>query len=106
MTTPPRVSTFLCGIRWSSAPPLGSQTRTVGPMASRRQRQIVHGHVSSAVAKGARLVLGGKIPDEEEPGNFYPPTVSADRAQALRSQIDQPSSEPSVCITIITILYT
>ena len=104
MATPAQASTSPCFLRWSSAPPAGSQTRTVGPMASRRQRQIVHRHVSSAVAKGARLVLGGKMPGEEEPGNFYPPTVRADGALALRLQIHPPTSEPIVCITLITIL--
>ena len=78
MTTPPP-----CFVRWSIAPPSESQTKTVGPMASRRQRQIVHDHVASAVAKGARLVLGGVLPDEAEPGNFYPPTVSRLRPHRL-----------------------
>ncbi len=106
---PPRV-TPACFLMCCSAPPAGSQTRTVGPMASRRQRQIVHRHVSSAVAEGARLVLGGKMPDDDEPGNFYPPTVR-DGALALRPQIHLPTSEPIVytllsLLSYFTILYT
>ena len=45
----------------------------VGPMTMERQRQIVIEHVADAVARGARVVVGGAAP--EGPGYFYPPTV-------------------------------
>ncbi len=48
----------------------------MGPLIDAGQRELVHSHVESAVAAGARLVCGGEVP--EGPGFFYPPTVIAD----------------------------
>ena len=48
----------------------------MGPLVDAGQRDLVHSHVESAVAAGARLVCGGEVPDG--PGFFYPPTVIAD----------------------------
>ncbi len=48
----------------------------LGPLATPAIRDEVHGHVKETVAAGARLALGGRVPDG--PGNFYPPTVLAD----------------------------
>lgn len=48
----------------------------LGPMVSKSQREKLHKQVEESVAKGARLVTGGKIPDRA--GWFYPPTVLAD----------------------------
>ena len=48
----------------------------LGPLVDRRQRASVHGHVEAAVAAGARLLTGGRVPDG--PGAFYPATVLAD----------------------------
>jgi len=45
----------------------------VGPMTMERQRRIVEEHVADAVARGARLAVGGVAPTG--PGYFYPPTV-------------------------------
>ncbi|MFF5264278.1 aldehyde dehydrogenase family protein [Actinomadura viridis] len=45
----------------------------LGPLVDRRQRDLVHGHVLDAVAKGARLRTGGEVP--AGPGFFYPATV-------------------------------
>ena len=45
----------------------------VGPMTMERQRRIVEEHVADAVARGARVVVGGGTP--AGPGYFYPPTV-------------------------------
>jgi succinate-semialdehyde dehydrogenase/glutarate-semialdehyde dehydrogenase len=47
----------------------------VGPLTLERQRRIVEEHVADAVAKGARVLLGGVRPDG--PGYYYPPTVLA-----------------------------
>lgn len=49
---------------------------TIGPMASRMQRDIVHSHVEKAKKAGARCVLGGTLPSGR--GNYYPATVLAD----------------------------
>lgn len=48
----------------------------LGPLTTRGQRDVVVEHVADAVAKGARVVTGGEVP--EGPGWFYPPTVLVD----------------------------
>ena len=48
----------------------------MGPLTLERQRRVVEEHVADAVAKGARVLLGGTRP--EGPGFFYPPTVLVD----------------------------
>src|SRR6476659_8146678 len=45
----------------------------LGPMQSVQARDEIHRQVSESVRKGARLLLGGKVPDR--PGAWYPPTV-------------------------------
>lgn len=49
------------------------ETTTLGPLARRDLRDSLHVQVQKSVKKGARLLLGGEIPDG--PGAFYPPTV-------------------------------
>lgn len=54
---------------------LGTKEDTdVGAMTNERQLQIVEEHVSDAVARGAKVVSGGKRANNLG-GNFYPPTV-------------------------------
>lgn len=48
----------------------------IGPQARRDLRDGLHDQVERSVQAGARLLLGGEIPDGE--GAFYPPTVLAD----------------------------
>jgi succinate-semialdehyde dehydrogenase / glutarate-semialdehyde dehydrogenase len=45
----------------------------LGPMQSVDARDKIHGQVEESVRKGARLLLGGKVPDR--PGAWYPATV-------------------------------
>ena len=45
----------------------------IGPMARPDLRDELHRQVKESLAAGARLLLGGEIPDL--PGAFYPPTV-------------------------------
>lgn len=45
----------------------------IGPLARSDLRETVHRQVAGSVAKGARCLLGGAIPNG--PGNYYPPTV-------------------------------
>jgi succinate-semialdehyde dehydrogenase/glutarate-semialdehyde dehydrogenase len=54
--------------------PLDRDTQ-VGPQARHDLRQTLHGQVEESVKRGAKLLLGGRIP--EGPGAFYPPTVLA-----------------------------
>ncbi|SNR35627.1 aldehyde dehydrogenase family protein [Actinomadura mexicana] len=52
----------------------GRDASTVlGPLVDRRQRDLVHGHVLDAAAKGASIRTGGEVP--AGPGFFYPATV-------------------------------
>jgi succinate-semialdehyde dehydrogenase/glutarate-semialdehyde dehydrogenase len=48
----------------------------IGPLATESIRADLHEQVRTSVDAGARLVLGGEIPDGD--GWFYPPTVLAD----------------------------
>jgi acyl-CoA reductase-like NAD-dependent aldehyde dehydrogenase len=54
----------------------------VGPLTLERQRRLVEEHVADAVAKGARVLVGGRAP--EGPGLFYPPTVLVDVDHSMR----------------------
>jgi succinate-semialdehyde dehydrogenase/glutarate-semialdehyde dehydrogenase len=48
----------------------------LGPMQSVKARDGIHEQVKESIAKGARLLCGGEIPDR--PGAWYPPTVLTD----------------------------
>ena len=54
----------------------------VGPLASEQQRDDVEELVADAVAKGARALCGGVVP--EGPGYYYPPTVLAGITPEMR----------------------
>ena len=60
--------------------PLDRATR-VGPQARRELRDALHAQVEASIARGARRLLGGTVPDG--PGAFYPPTVLADVAPGM-----------------------
>jgi acyl-CoA reductase-like NAD-dependent aldehyde dehydrogenase len=49
---------------------------TFGPLVDDRMRRMVQQHVDDAVAKGARILVGGAVPDG--PGSAYPATVLVD----------------------------
>jgi acyl-CoA reductase-like NAD-dependent aldehyde dehydrogenase len=53
----------------------GSFSAELGALANEAQMGIVERHVADAVAKGARILTGGK---RAERGLFYPPTVLVD----------------------------
>src|SRR5690606_38563596 len=52
------------------------ETTEIGPQARKDLRDDLHKQVQSSLDKGARLLLGGKVP--EGPGAYYPATVLAD----------------------------
>ncbi len=60
---------------YEMADPTKNDTK-LGPMVSVKARDDIHEQVTRSVEKGARLLLGGKIPDR--PGAWYPATVLAD----------------------------
>ena len=53
-------------------------TTDVGPMIGESYRAKVEEHVADAVAKGARVLTGGRRPPHLERGFFYEPTVLVD----------------------------
>lgn len=53
-----------------------SEDTDVGPQAREDLRDELHAQVERSVAKGAKCLLGGAVPDG--PGAFYPPTVLTD----------------------------
>jgi succinate-semialdehyde dehydrogenase/glutarate-semialdehyde dehydrogenase len=55
--------------------PLDEHTE-VGPLARKDLRDTLHRQVEGSVAQGARLLLGGQVP--QGPGFFYPNTVLTD----------------------------
>ena len=60
----------------------GDREGAIGPLINRNARDHVHALVSDALARGARLITGGDLP--EGPGHFYPPTLLADVAPGSR----------------------
>ena len=59
----------------------------IGPLARHDLRDELHEQVRKSVAQGARLLLGGFIP--EGPGAYYPPTVLADVAKGMPAYHDE-----------------
>jgi succinate-semialdehyde dehydrogenase / glutarate-semialdehyde dehydrogenase len=53
-----------------------SEGTKLGPMQSVKARDAIHRQVTESIKKGARLLLGGEVPDR--PGAWYPATVLAD----------------------------
>ena len=50
-----------------------NEETTLGALARPDLRDNLHRQVRESVEKGAKLILGGEIPDGK--GNFYPPTI-------------------------------
>ncbi len=59
--------------RWGNPLAEGAAAPDLGPMARLDLRDELHRQVQASVARGARVLLGGRVPDG--PGAFYPPTV-------------------------------
>ena len=64
-----------------SSMPVGdpnSEATHIGPLVSQRQRARVEGYIEKGSAEGARLVIGGRRPQDLDRGWFVEPTVFAD----------------------------
>ena len=59
----------------------------LGPLVSCRQRDQVHAQVAESVAKGARILVGGTVP--ERSGWFYPATALVDVASGQPAYDDE-----------------
>jgi len=67
---------FVAAMRaYEPGDPSDPKTR-LGPMQSVAARDQIHAQVEASVRAGARLLLGGTVPDR--PGAWYPPTVLTD----------------------------
>jgi succinate-semialdehyde dehydrogenase/glutarate-semialdehyde dehydrogenase len=66
--------------------PLKRETE-IGPLARHDLRDTLHRQVEQSVQRGARCLLGGRVPDG--PGAFYPPTVLTDVAQGMPAYEDE-----------------
>ena len=69
----------------------------LGPMARKDLRDSIHKQVTDSVAKGARLLLGGEVPDGN--GAFYPATVLADVQPGTRAW-DEEVFGPVAALTV------
>jgi succinate-semialdehyde dehydrogenase / glutarate-semialdehyde dehydrogenase len=74
--------------------PLDRATQ-VGPQARHDLRDQLHRQVEASVARGARLLLGGRVPDD--PGAFYPPTVLAGVARGMPA-FDEETFGPAAAV--------
>ncbi|MFB3817496.1 MAG: aldehyde dehydrogenase [Candidatus Methylomirabilales bacterium] len=65
--------------------PLAAETQ-MGPQISRRQVERIHRYVETGQAEGARLVLGGRHPEDPalRRGFYYTPTVLADARNTMQ----------------------
>ncbi|MCF3121558.1 aldehyde dehydrogenase family protein [Streptomyces arenae] len=61
---------------------------TMGPLNNARQRERIHALVRDAVRGGARVRLGGTVPDG--PGHYYPATVLTDVPPDARVLAEEP----------------
>jgi betaine-aldehyde dehydrogenase len=66
--------------------PFDDDTR-IGPLISANQRETVSGFVERARSAGAKILTGGRIPQEFPQGYYYEPTIIADADQ--KSEIIQ-----------------
>ena len=59
-------------------------TTDVGPMIGEPQRVAVEAHIADAVARGARLLVGGERPAQLQTGFFLQPAVLVDVDHSMR----------------------
>lgn len=65
----------------------GDDDTQLGPMVTKKQRDELHEQVRESIDKGARLLVGGEVPDRT--GWFYPATVLADVAPGQPAYEDE-----------------
>jgi succinate-semialdehyde dehydrogenase / glutarate-semialdehyde dehydrogenase len=59
----------------------------LGPLQSVSARDEIHAQVQQSIARGARLLVGGEIPDQ--PGAWYPATVLTDVTPGMPAYDDE-----------------
>ena len=68
-------------------PPSGAGAVDVGAISSERQLEIIDSHVADALAKGARVLVGGH--SVAGPGSFYEPTLLVDVDHTMRCMVEE-----------------
>jgi succinate-semialdehyde dehydrogenase / glutarate-semialdehyde dehydrogenase len=63
------------------------KTTVMGPMARADLRETVHTQVEASIQKGAKLIMGGVIPNEQ--GFYYPVTILTDVAPGMPAFDDE-----------------
>lgn len=59
----------------------------IGPQARVDLRDQLHAQVTASVDKGAKVLLGGRVPDG--PGAYYPPTVLTDVKRGMPAYTEE-----------------
>src|SRR4029077_20259683 len=77
--------------------PMDKATK-IGPMARHDLRDALHGQVERSIAKGAKCLLGGKIP--AGPGAYYPPTVLAGVKKGMAAYEEELFGPVAAIITV------
>lgn len=77
--------------------PLAEDT-DIGPIARRDLRDNLHRQVQETIKQGARLLLGGNLPDG--PGFHYPPTLLADVGPSMCA-FEEETFGPVMCVCAI-----
>jgi succinate-semialdehyde dehydrogenase/glutarate-semialdehyde dehydrogenase len=77
--------------------PMDSRTE-IGPQARQDLRDTLHAQVTKSVGKGARVLLGGEVPDRA--GWFYPPTVLTDVRKGMPAYSDELFGPVAAIITV------
>ncbi len=70
----------------------------IGPLATAAIRAELHEQVTASVQSGARLALGGYVPDG--PGYFYPPTVLAEVPREGRAVREETFGPVAALLTV------
>jgi succinate-semialdehyde dehydrogenase/glutarate-semialdehyde dehydrogenase len=69
----------------------------LGPLVSETQRALLDAQVSSSIERGARVLVGGEVP--ERTGYYYPATVLTDVPDDARASCEELFGPVSVVIT-------
>jgi succinate-semialdehyde dehydrogenase/glutarate-semialdehyde dehydrogenase len=77
--------------------PLAEET-TLGPLARHDLRHDLHQQVQESIAKGARCLLGGELPEGK--GAFYPPTVLTNVRQGMPAYDEEMFGPVAAIITV------
>jgi acyl-CoA reductase-like NAD-dependent aldehyde dehydrogenase len=85
----PFIEAFLATVQgFVSGDPLEANTY-IGPLARREQLEVLEDQVRDALAKGAKLIAGGKRNTRQPKGHFFEPTVLVDVTHDMKLMRDE-----------------